>query len=181
MAAFLAVAWAVSRPDTSVLPTGFVFAALLGGGALLLGLAAGGLDETLRRASRAALLVLTATWLRAAAGAGRAAEVGRRLLTKARRVPVDARGGVVLDSLGSERRLVAGARALAVSLRDVPYRPLPFLDAVLAWVVSEWGRREPDTAPPAPLVLRARGARRGAGGLGGHAHARAGGLAEQRS
>jgi hypothetical protein len=157
VAAFLVVAWMASRPDDSVLPTGLVFCAALGGGALLFGLGGGlGLDEALRRAARAALLVLTATWLRAAAGAGGLREVGRRLLTKARRVPSMPEAATVLDSLGSERRLVAGARALAVSLRDVPYRPLPFLDAVLGWVVSESGRREPNTAPPAPLVLRAR-------------------------
>ena len=149
VAAFLAIAWPLSRPDASVLPTGLLFAAVLGGGALLFGLGGGlGLDVTLRRALRAALLVLVATWLRAAAGAEGLREVGRRMLAKARRVPSMPEAAVVLDSLGSESRLVAGARALAVSLRDVPYRPLPFLDAVLAWVVSESERPEP--ASPAP-------------------------------
>ena len=82
------------------------------------------------------------------------ARCGRRMLAKARRVPSMPEAAVVLDSLGSERRLVAGARALAVSLRDVPYRPLPFLDAVLAWVVSESERPE----PAAPAAASPRGA-----------------------
>ena len=138
VALFLAVAWPLSRPDPSVLRTGLLFCAVLGGGALLFALGGGlGLEEALRRASRAALLVLVATWLRAAAGAEGLRDVGRRMLAKLRRVPSMPEAAVVLDSLGSERRLVAGARALAVSLRDVPYRPLPFLDAVLAWVVAE--------------------------------------------
>ena len=154
VAVFLVVAWVTARPDNSVLATGLVFCAVLGGGALLFGLGGGlGLDETLRRASRAALLVLAATWLRAAAGAAGLREVGRRMLAKARRMPSMPEAAAVLDSLGSERRLVAGARALAVSLRDVPYRPVPFLDAVLGWVVGESRRPEPDSARPALIRL----------------------------
>ncbi|MBN1530344.1 MAG: hypothetical protein JW895_14885 [Thermoleophilaceae bacterium] len=148
VALFLAIAWPLSRPDSSVLPTGLAFCAALGGGALLFGLGGGiGLDEALRRAARAALLVLVATWMRAAAGAEGLRDVGRRILVKLRRVPSMPEAAEVLDSLGSERRLVAGARALAGSLRDVPYRPLPFLDAVLAWVVAESER--PEGTPPA--------------------------------
>ncbi|HEU0023958.1 MAG TPA: hypothetical protein VFQ12_04985 [Thermoleophilaceae bacterium] len=135
---WLAVAWAVSRPDNSVLPAGLAFCGVLGGGAFLFALGGGlGLDTALRRALRASLLVLVATWLRAAAGAGGLREVGRRMLGRLRRVPAMSEAAQVLDSLGSEQRLVAAARSLAARLSDVPYRPLPFLDAVLAWVVTE--------------------------------------------
>ena len=138
VAAFLALAWAVSRPDSSVLPTGLAFCAVLGGGALLFGIGGGlGLDTTLRRALRATLLVLAATWLRAAAGSEGLREVGRRALGRLRRVPAMTEAAEVLDSLGPESRLAAAARTLAASLRDVPHQPLPFLDAVLGWVVRE--------------------------------------------
>ena len=51
-AAWLALAWATSRPDGAAVPTGLVLAAVLAGGALIFTLAAGlGLDEALRRAS----------------------------------------------------------------------------------------------------------------------------------
>ncbi len=103
VAAFLAIAWAVvAAGHLGAARPGCVFAAVLGGGALLFGLGGGlGLDETLRRALRAALLVLVATWLRAAAGAEGLREVGRRMLAKARRVPSMPEAAVVLDSLGS--------------------------------------------------------------------------------
>jgi len=135
---FLAVAWPLSRPDNSVLPTGLAFCAVLGGGALLFGLGGGlGLDTTLRRALRATLLVLVATWMRAAAGSEGLRDVGRRMLGKLRRVPAMKEAAQVLDTLGPESRLAAAARTLAASLRDVPHQPVPFLDAVLGWVVRE--------------------------------------------
>ena len=121
-----------------VFPTGLAFCAVLGGGALLFGLGGGlGLDTALRRALRAALLVLAATWLRAAARSEGLREVGRRVLGRLRRVPAMPEAARVLDSLGSEGRLAQAARSLGDSIRDVPRQPLPFLDAVLAWVVSE--------------------------------------------
>ena len=157
VAAFLALAWAVSRPDTSVLPTGLAFCAVLGGGALLFGIGGGlGLDTTLRRALRATLLVLAATWLRAAAGSEGLREVGRRGLGRLRRVPAMPEAAAVLDSLGPESRLAAAARALAASLRDVPRQPLPFLDAVLGWVVSESRRADSPDGASQGRPLRAR-------------------------
>ncbi len=69
-------------------PTGLLFAAILAGGALIFSLGGGlGLDVALRRASRAALLVLVATWLRGAAGAEGLREVARRVLGRLRRLP----------------------------------------------------------------------------------------------
>src|SRR5262245_45424467 len=65
--AWLAGAWLLSRPDRGPLVTGLVFAAVLAGGAFVFALGGGlGLDMALRRALRAGLLVMVATWLRAA-------------------------------------------------------------------------------------------------------------------
>jgi hypothetical protein len=145
VAAFLALAWAVSRPDPAPLPAGLAFTALLGGSVFVLALVAGlGLEVALRRGLRAALLVLTATWLRAAARAEGLRFVFRRALRRLRRIPSLPEATAVLDALSSEERLAASGRAFAASLQDVPRRPVPFVDAVLGWVVRE------ASAPHAP-------------------------------
>ena len=84
---WLALAWVAARPDREPMPAGLVFAALLAGGRLRV--------RARRRARprrggaarrpRAALLVLTATWLRGAAGAEGLREVSRRVLGRLRR------------------------------------------------------------------------------------------------
>jgi hypothetical protein len=146
VAAWLAIAWIAANPDREPLPTGLVFAAILAGGALIFALGGGlGLDEAARRASRAALLVMVATWLRGAAGADGLREVSRRALGRLRRLPSAPEAALVLDRIASEGRLVEAGRALAGRLEGVRKRPLPFLDAVLGWVV-----RESAAAPPAP-------------------------------
>jgi hypothetical protein len=138
VALWLAIAWGVSNPDREPLPTGLLFAAILAGGAFAFALGGGlGLDVALRRASRAALLVMVATWLRAAAGAEGLREVSRRVLGKLRRLPAAPEAALVLDQIPSEGRLAAAGRALADQLNGVEKRPLPFVDAVLAWVVKE--------------------------------------------
>ncbi len=138
VAAFLALAWAVSRPDPAPLRAGLAFAALLAGSVFVLALVAGlGLEVALRRVLRAALLVLTATWLRAAARAEGLRFVSRRALRRLRRIPSVPEAAQVLDTLESEARLAASGRAFAASLQDVPRRPVPFVDAVLGWVVRE--------------------------------------------
>ena len=155
-AAWLALAWATSRPDGAAVPTGLVLAAVLAGGALIFTLAAGlGLDEALRRASRAALLVLVATWLRAAARAPGLREVSRRALGRLRRLPCVPEAARTLDAIGSEGRIAAAGRALLDALAGVPRRPLPLLDAVIGWVVAEAARFRPGVPAP-PMVLRAR-------------------------
>ena len=155
VAAALAVAWIAARPDREPLAAGLVFAAILAGGAFLFTFGGGlGLDTALRRAARAALLVLTATWLRGAAGAEGLREVSRRALGKFRRVPGATEAGAVLDQLAAEGRLAAAGRTLADKLTGVPKRPVPFLDAVLTWVVTESAEFK---APPSPAkkALRA--------------------------
>ena len=154
--AWLALAWALSRPERDPVPAGLVFAAVLAGGAFAFALGGGlGLDTALRRAGRAALLVLVATWLRAAARAAGLREVSRRLLGRLRRVPSVPEAADVLDAIASEGRLVAAGRALTARLSHAPKRPTALLDAVLAWVIREAAAYEP-AAPAAPLRLRAR-------------------------
>jgi hypothetical protein len=144
VSAWLAIAWAAARPDRQPLPAGLLFAALLAGGAFAFALGGGlGLDVAARRAARAALLVLTATWLRGAAGAEGLREVSRRVLGRLRRLPALPEASLVLDQIASEGRLAAAARTLEEQLRGVPKRAMPFVDAVLRWVVREAGvRRE---------------------------------------
>jgi hypothetical protein len=157
VSAWLALAWATARADREPVPVGLLFAAILGIGALVFTLGGGlGLDLALRRALRAALIVLVATWLRAAAGAEGLREVFRRALGRLRAIPSMPEAVTVLDGIAAEGRLVAAARSLADRLRGVELRPLPLLDAGLDWVVSEARAFRPLAlgAPPA-LALRA--------------------------
>ena len=156
MSAWLALAWVAARPDKQTLPAGLLFAALLAGGAFVFTLGGGlGLDVAARRGARAALLVLTATWLRGAAGAEGLREVSRRALGRLRRIPAMPEAALVLDRVASEGRLAAAARALEQQLRGVPKRPLAFVDAVLRGVVREASieRAAPERRPQA-LRLR---------------------------
>ncbi len=155
VAAWLALAAVVARGDGSVVPTGLAFCAALAGGAFLFGLVGGlGLDTAARRAARAGLLVLVATWLRAAAGSGGLREVGRRALGKLRRLPAMPEASQALEGIASEGRLTSAARSLAASLRDTPTRALPLADAVLGWVVREAGAES--QPPPARSERRLR-------------------------
>ena len=155
VAAWLALAAALARGDRSVVPTGLAFCAALAGGAFLFGLVGGlGLDTAARRAVRAGLLVLVATWLRAAAGSGGLREVGRRALGKLRRLPAMPEASEALEGIASEGRLASAARSLAASLRDTPTRALPLVDAVLGWVVREASAKS--QPPPARSQRRLR-------------------------
>jgi hypothetical protein len=148
---WLAIAWAFARGDPAPVPTGLVLTAFVAGGALVFTLAAGlGTDVVLRRTLRAALLVLVATWLRAAAGAEGLREVSRRGLVRLRRLPALPEAARTLDEIGSEGRLMAAARALGDSLRGVPVRPLPVVDAVLDWVMRESAGYRPPPASRRP-------------------------------
>jgi hypothetical protein len=158
VAGWLAVVWMLSRPDPEPLAAGFAFAAILASGAFLFALGGGlGLDTALRRAIRAALLVLAATWLRAAAGAVGLREVSRRVLGRLRRVPSATEAAAVLDAIASEGRLGAAVRSLAARVDEAPKRPRPLLDAVLAWIFRESDAFEPPPAAPS-LRLSARAA-----------------------
>ncbi len=154
VAGWVGLAWALSRPDSSAAPTGLVLASVLAVSALVFTLLGGlGLDLALRRAARAGLLVIVATWLRAAAGADGLREVFRRVLGRLGWLPGARETAGVLDRIGAEGRLLAAGRSLTASLDGVPTSPKPVLDAVLAWVASEAGRFRAGLTPPR-LTLR---------------------------
>jgi hypothetical protein len=157
VAAWLLAAWLPARADPEPLRAGAVFAAVLATGAFIFALGGGlGLDSALRRAIRAALLVLAATWLRAAAGAAGLREVSRRVLGRLRRVPSAIEAAAVLDTIDSEGRLGDAARSLAARVGEAPKRVQALLDAVLAWVVRESASFSPSaTARPLSLRMRA--------------------------
>jgi hypothetical protein len=157
--AWLVVAWIASaRGARGVVPTGLALAAILGLGAFAFAAIGGlGLDVAARRAVRAALLVLVATWLRAAAGSDGLREVARRTLRRLRRVPALDEASEDLDELGATPRLAAAGRTLLASLRGVRRRPLPLLDAILVWVRREAVRFQPVAAgPPVRIGVRPR-------------------------
>ena len=156
VAGWLALASLAARGDRTVVPLGVLLAAVLGAVIGVVALLGGqGIDDALARAARATLLVLVATWLRAAAGTSGLREVSRRALSRLRRAPAAAEAARVMSDLGSGRELVPSARSAADALRAIPPRPLPVLDTVLGWVASEARRYRPpviDEHPP----LRAR-------------------------
>jgi hypothetical protein len=153
VAAWLLAAWLFSRADREPLRAGLLFAAILAGGAFAFAIGGGlGFDSALRRALRAALLVLAATWLRAAAGAAGLREVSRRVLGRLRRVPSTLEAVAVLEAIDSEGRLGDAARSLLARVGETPKRVRPIVDAVLAWVVRESARFRPVQAP-APQAL----------------------------
>ena len=157
VSAWLAAAWATARAEREPVQAGLIIAATLAAGALVFGLVGGiALDLTLQRTARAALLVLVATWLRAAAGEEGLREVARRTLRRARRVPSCAEASAILERLGSRGGLAASGRALVETVRHVPRRPTPLAGAVLLWIAGESARFAPAAAGAAPAELRAR-------------------------
>jgi hypothetical protein len=90
-------------------------------------------DGAAQRALRAALLVLSATWLRAVAGAPGMRETARRALRGARA----REAAQITERLESDQRLMPAARAFLDEIGSVPQRPGPLTDALVAWVAAE--------------------------------------------
>ncbi len=156
VAAWLAVASVMCRGDRDVVPTGALLAAVLACAVFLATMLGGlGIEEALARSARAGLLVLVATWLRAAAGATGLREVSRRGLGRLRRVPSAREAAIVMEDLGTGRQLGSAARSVLAALSTVERRPIPVLDAVLGWVAAESRRFRPGAAEP-PMRLRVR-------------------------
>jgi hypothetical protein len=110
------------------LAVGALFPVLLGVVSLNLGL---------QRAVRAALIVLVATWARAAVGTEGVRAVASAALWRVRWLPSAREGSRLVTALASDERLGEAARELGEALRDVPQKPLPIADAVTGWVVAE--------------------------------------------
>jgi hypothetical protein len=156
--AWLLVAAVAARGDRSVVPVGVALSLVLGTVIFTVAVLGGqGLEDALARGVRAALLVLVATWLRAAAGTAGLREVSRRVLGRLRGVPTAAEALRVMGALGSGRELGAAARSLLAALRSVPPKMVPVIDAVLGWVAFESRRYRPPVVEAAPaLHARAR-------------------------
>jgi hypothetical protein len=160
VAAWLAIAWALARGNRDVIKPGLVLTGIILVGTLIPGLIGGiGIELTLRRMVRAALLVLVATWMGYAAGEEGLREVFRRGLRRFDRIPGLREAGEVLDGLGTTSTLAASGRRLVERLKGVEPDPLPLTDAVLDWVAGESDRHAPARhgAPP-PLRARSRDA-----------------------
>ncbi len=136
--AMLLVAWPATRADPAPLRLGAALAALLALGAASGSLLADlGTDEALRRASRAALLVLVATWLCAAARPAGLRRLFRAGLGWIERVPGAAEARLLLEHLDAGPRIVAAGRTLPARLQGVARRPVPVADAVVGWAAAE--------------------------------------------
>lgn len=155
---WLVLATVTCRPDRQPLRLGVALTVLLGvsafGAAWLADL---GTDEALRRATRAALLVLVATWLRAAAGASGLRQVFSATLRRLRWLPAVREARLLLEGLDPRGGMAAPARDLVARLDRTRGRPLAIHDAVVSWVASEAaGIPRPDPAPDPPPAPRLR-------------------------
>lgn len=151
VAAWLVIAALTSGGDRTVVPLGAGLALVLGTVIFSIAMLGGqGIEDSLARGARATLLVLVATWLRAAAGTVGLREVSRRVLGRLRRVPAAAEAVLVMDQLGSGRQLGAAARSVLAALRAVPAQVVPVLDAVLGWVAVETRRFRPEVVEGQP-------------------------------
>src|SRR5215217_1038465 len=90
-----------------------------------------------QRGIRAGLLVLVATWLRAAAGPAGLRETFRRALWRMRWMPPARQASEILDGLDSGGRLIVSGRTLVDALGPVEKRPLPVAAVVRDWVAAE--------------------------------------------
>lgn len=159
VAVWLVLAAAATRGERDVTVVGAIIALVLGLGVGIFTLTAGlGADLALRRALRAVLLVLVATWLRGAAGEPGLRELARRTLGRLRRVPSAVEAEWVLERLGHGRELGPAARSLADAVRPANHA-VAFVDTVLGWTAAEAGRfRHHEPGTPPPLRFRARDA-----------------------
>jgi hypothetical protein len=143
--------------DRDVVRIGVLLAALLAAGTLIGSIVGGlGIDEAASRTLRAGLLVLVATWMRAAASSAGLREAFRRGLLHLRRVPGAADAAHLLGELDTGSLLAGSAASLQGRLRGVPHRPLPVADAVLQWAAHEAHAVMPGGATVATTVLRVR-------------------------
>jgi hypothetical protein len=138
VAGILAILWLATRAfDWPAIRLGLALSAVFAMGALgpaIIGAVPWG--ESAPLAVRAALLVMVATWARAAARAEGIRRVARTVLAA-----IGAREAARLTGeLESDRRLAAAGRSLIERLRDVPKEPLPMADALTAWVAAESAR-----------------------------------------
>ncbi len=122
--------WGVGLGQAAVLALAALGPAIVG---------AVGWEAAGRRAVRAVLLVLTATWVRAATDPQRLREAARRALAGLR---AD-QAAQITQRLESDGRLMPAARTFVKGFEGIPQRPVPLADALTAWCAAEAGRYEP--------------------------------------
>ena len=138
VALWLAAAWLIAGAGARTFLGGLALAAPLALATLAFGLTGGlGTEIALRRALRVALLVLTAVWLRSAAGADGLREVSLRAVRRLRRLPTLALAASVLGASAGIGGYGDSARRLGRRMRAARKRPGPLLGAALAWIASE--------------------------------------------
>lgn len=128
--ALLSVATRARHAGRTTWTVGLVLAATLAIGALIpAALGAVDLEPAAQRAVRGALLVLTATWARAFAGADGLREFARRILWgHSRRI---------VSALESDARLRPAADDMIERVGKVDFSPKPLADELTAWVATE--------------------------------------------
>jgi hypothetical protein len=154
VAAWLAAAWLLARPEPRTARLGGALAALLALSALGAGLLADlGAQASAERAARAALLVLVATWLRGATGPEGMRALFGSVLRRLPRLRWAREAAALLARLDSADQLTAAGRALIEELRGVEHEPGPVADAATRWVVAEAARGAVgETRPEARLL-----------------------------
>lgn len=156
-AAWLVLATVTSRPDPRPLPLGLALTALLAvtafGAAWLADL---GTEEAARRATRAALLVLVATWLRAAAGEQGLRDVFSAVLGRLQWLPAVGEARSLLDGLDSRGGVATSGRELVARLGGTRVRPLAITDALVGWVASEAAAVRQSAVRAVPVARRLR-------------------------
>lgn len=134
----LTIAWTLTAAGWLALARGLLLALPLAVSTLLFGLVGGiGADLAARRGARVALLVLIAVWVHRAAGAQGLRVQSMRLVHRLRRSPTLALAGTILAASVSAEDFGGAARRLGARLRVVVRRPVPVLDASLAWLADE--------------------------------------------
>ena len=97
-------------------------------------------EDAAQRAVRAALLVLTATWARGAAGADGVRSLFGALLWGLRAAPGARDAAALTAILRSDQRLTAAGKDLLDRLDGVETKVLPVADALTEWVAAESAR-----------------------------------------
>jgi len=138
VAVWLTAAWLITRAGKRSLLGGLALAAPLAVATLAFGVVGGlGWELALRRTARVALLVLTAVWLRSAAGAAGLRMVSLGAVRRLRRLPTMRLAAAVLGASAGVGSYGDAARRLGRGMRSARKRPGPLLGAALAWIVSE--------------------------------------------
>lgn len=151
VALWLLIAWQLAPAEREVLRPGLFLAGTVAIGAFVANVIGGeGVDDGLEHAARATLLVMTATWMRGAAGTEGVREVVRRVLTRMGRFRAAGELQASLDSIAGERRMEAAVRDLVADVRRAEGELVRMLDAAIGWVSREASRFRPGVSPPSP-------------------------------